>query len=266
MRQQPLRALLAVVAIAAGVSLAVASLIDQTSFSHALHRFGAQTAGPAPLRVIGASNHGGVSQLMLDRVAAVPGVEAAVPMIETVSVAEDEHGHPTLIAALGIDCRAEALVGALGCSADAVSHASDTTVPILSPRLARRLGRGGAVRTDFGRTPVATAVTVPRLDHFNFGRVAIFPLPVAQRVFVRPDSFDVVYIKPSPHVPVTALRRMLAVAAGPTGVVLEGADAPPQAHQPGPTFGLLAAVGLFALAIGGQLVYNTVSLSLEERR
>ena len=265
-RNQPLRAILAVIAVAAGVSLAVATLVDQTSFSHALSTFGRQVAGPAPIRVAGASSHGGISQVTLDRVAAVPGVAAAVPVVQTVTEAVDSHGGRTLIAAFGVDCRAEALLGRIGCSPDAVARAKDTDPPIMSARLARQLGRDGVMRTDLGRVPVVGGVATAELDRFNAGRIAVFPLPVAQRIFMRPGAVDSVYVVPKPGVRVGQLRADVARAAGPWNLVQSGNEPPRAARQPGPTFSLLFVIGLFALAIGAQLVYNTITLSLEERR
>ena len=265
-RNQPLRATLAVIAVAAGVSLAVATLVDQTSFSYALHEFGRQVSGPAPIRVSGASSHGGVSQATLDRVAAVPGVGAAVPVVQTVTHAVDSRGRQTLITAFGVDCRAEALLGRIGCSPEAVARAKDTDPPILSARLSRQLGSAGVIRTDAGRSPIAGGLTAPQLDRFNAGRVAIFPLPVAQRIFMRPGAYDALYVVPQPGAPVARLRADVARAAGPWNQVHAGAEPPREARQPGPTFSLLFVIGLFALAIGAQLVYNTITLSLEERR
>src|SRR5207248_2035765 len=234
---------------------------DQTSFSHALNSFGRRVAGPAPIRVSGAASRGGVTQATLDRVAAVPGVAAAVPIVQTVTFAVDSRGEQTLIAVFGVDCRAEAILRPFGCRPEGVAQAKDTDPPILSARLARQLGPQGAIRTDLGRTPSAGGLTVPDLDRFNDGRLAIFAMPVAQRVFMRPGSFDAVYVVPAKGVPVERLQADLARATGPWIKVESGNSPPRSARQPGPTFSLLFVIGLFALAIGAQLVYNTITLS-----
>ena len=36
------------------------------------------------------------------------------------------------------------------------------------------------------------------LDHVNDGRIAVYPLPVAQALFARPDGLDAIYIVPKP--------------------------------------------------------------------
>lgn len=265
-RQQPLRSALAVIAVAAGVSLAVATLIDQASFSHSIDSFGRQVAGPAPLRVVGSSSHGGVDQSTVDRIAAVPGVASAVPVVQAVAIAETPAGRTTLVAALGVDCRIEALFGRLGCSPAAIAAAKDDAPPMTSARFLREMGRGAVVRTDVGRIPLTGGLVAPALDRFNSGRVVIFPLPVAQRQFFREGAVDAVYVSPKPGVPIATLRAAVGAAAGRWNHVEAGRTPPAASRQPGPTFSLMFVIGLFALAIGAQLVFNVVNLSLEERR
>jgi putative ABC transport system permease protein len=269
MRRQPLRVLLAVLAVAAGISLAMAIFVVSASMSSSFAKFGRSLAGPAPLRVVGATSRGGLDQRMLDTVDRTPGVAAAVPVIQAVTYG---HTSPTArqdigVLALGVDCRIEAFVGPLGCDPQALASASDTTPPLVAPSLVRRLGPQGEIRTDTGRLPLAGAPTVSRLDAVGSGRIVVFPLPVAQRLFARPGAVDVIYVKPSSGVSVDVLRARLEKAVGGWNGVLLSTDAPPAAGLALgaflPIFGMLS---LFAIAIAAVLVYDTVSLSVEERR
>ena len=172
--------------------------------------------------------------------------------------------------ALGIDCRVEAIVGKFGCSQDLVT-ADNPSVPVItSRRLVQRFGAAlaaAAVRTDLGRTSLSGAVGLPALDRVNDGNVVVFPMKTAQRLFARPGRIDAIYVQRRLDVPETELRRRLEVAVGGWNGVLGAADPPPAAGQLNelilPLFGMLS---LFALGVGGVLVYNAISLSIEERR
>jgi putative ABC transport system permease protein len=171
------------------------------------------------------------------------------------------------VLALGVDCRIEAFVGSFGCDPASLASVSDNTPPLVGPSLVRRLGPDGEIDSDHGPIPLKGAVTQPRLDSIGGGRIAVFALPVAQRLFARPGGLDVIYVKPAPGVDVSTLRARLARAVGPWNGVLRSTDAPPGASLALgaflPIFGMLS---FFAIAIAAVLVYDTVSLSIEERR
>jgi putative ABC transport system permease protein len=266
LRRQPLRAGITVVAVAAGVSLAVTIVVVMTSLNRSLEDFGRTVAGPTPLRVIGVTTRGGLDESVLPKVRAVRGVEAAVPVVQTVVLTQGREANLPIVA-FGVDCSIEAVLGSISCSPDAVATARLDAPPLISQRLARRLGPDGAVQTDIARIPLAGAPASEELDRLNDGRVAIFPLPVAQQHFVRGTSLDIIYVKPVPGTPLGPLRQRLQAAVGSWNKVMGAADLPPQAGVVQqiyvPLFGMLA---LLALGIGAVLVYNTMMLSLEERR
>lgn len=265
--RQPLRSGLGVLAVAAGISLTVAVLVAASSVKSGISSFNHRLAGPAPLRVIGAPARGGLSESMTERVAGVPGVASAVPVVQAVTIARAADGRQLITVALGVDCRIEALVGAIGCDPAALARAADTTPPVLSAAFARQLGAAGVVRTDSGPVSVNGALASPRLDLINRGRVAIFPLPVAQRLFSRPDRIDAIYVQPTAGTSVAVLQRRLATAVGPANFALKADDLPPGSlFDGGPFIALLAMISLVALGIGALLVYNITTLSLEERR
>lgn len=265
--RQPLRSGLAVLAVAAGISLTVAVLVAFTSVKSGLADFNRRMAGPAPLRVIGAPVRGGLPASMVDTVAAVPGVAAAVPVVQAVTIGRTARGAQLVTIALGVDCRVEALVGAFGCDPGALGRADAATPPILSAAFARQLGPNGVIRTDVGTVGVKGAITDARLDRINRSRVAIFPLGVAQHLFNRPDRIDAVYVRPAAGVSITALQRRVAAAIGPNNFAVKAGDLPPGAlFDGGPFIALLGMISLVALGIGALLVYNITTLSLEERR
>src|SRR3954454_3114914 len=60
--KQPLRAVIAAVSVAAGVSLALSLVIVVASINASVKDHASELAGPAPLRVIGATTRGGLDQ------------------------------------------------------------------------------------------------------------------------------------------------------------------------------------------------------------
>ena len=274
--RQPLRTILAVVAVAAGVALAVSVLVVSGSLRRSWARYGETLGGPGGLRVVGASTRGGLDEAVTAKVEAVPGVGAAVPMVQAVTLA-DLRGPPsagvapapaTTIVALGVDCRIEQLIGPVGCSPEAVAAAGPASPPLISSRLASEATPSAVLRTDLGTIPLRGPLpAIAQLDRLNRGLVAIFPLPESQHLFGRPGAIDVIYVRPRPAVSLATLKSNLAAAIGPNNAVL-AASAPPVGATLAITIFLvlLGMLSLFSLGVGGVLIYNTLSLSLEERR
>ena len=258
--------MLTVIAVGAGVSLAVSILVVAASVPASFAAAGRRLAGPAPLRIVGATSHGGIDEAVITQASRVDGVAAVAPIVQTVTLADPQAGAPSAkqvtVVALGADCRAAAVLAAVACTDTPAS-----LPPLVAPHLLAELGRGGAVRSDEGLVSLANAVAVPQLDGINGGRAVAFLLPDAQRLFGRPHAVDLIYVTPRPGVSIAALRQRLIAAIGSWNGVLTSTDPPPGTQLAAgsflPIFGLL---GLFALGVAAVLVYNTLSLSMEERR
>jgi putative ABC transport system permease protein len=283
LRQQPVRAMLTMVVIAAGITLLAAVTISQASLARSLDGFHEQRAGPASLEIRGGSQPGGVDQSALAPVATADGVGAAVPLVKAVTVAVDSAGDETLIVALGVDCRVEVVLGPIGCAGlglaeeagapdegvgaarvDPIGAENPVPTPVLSPSLREHLGGDGAIRSDRGRIPIRDAPTVNRLDDLNQGNVALFPLPASQDLFSRQGAYDSILVVPAIGVDTAQLQaRLEAETVGEhlrvqlTGE--SGRDDTPQEL-------MLVLIGLLALGLGGALAHSALTLSLEERR
>jgi putative ABC transport system permease protein len=268
LRRQPLRALIAAISVAAGVSLAISLVIVVGSISESATAHGRELAGPTALRVIGATSRGGIDERIVDAVAHTEGVASAVPMVQAVTIAEDAAGHETIVLGFGVDCRVETLVGPFGCDDAVLESASAASGPLFVSRsLAADLGAGAVLRSDTGRVPLDGAVAIDGLDGLNDGHAIVMPIARAQALFARPGTLDVIYVQPAPGADVDALQARLEQAVGPVNGVLQRDDPPPLVGVLllafVPLFSLLAFLGL---AIGAVLVYNTITLSVEERR
>lgn len=267
LRLQPLRALLAAVVVGAGASLAVTIVVIMGSLTQTVEDAGRALAGPAPLRVVGDLQKGGIGPDVVRTIARHPGVEHAIPMVQGVVLVDPDPQAPSddhPIMALGFDCRAETVLGDVGCEPTVVESLE---VPLVGHGLVEGVGRDAVIRTMLGRHRVGDAIAVDGLEDLNDGRVVLFPLPLAQRELGRGDGVDLVYVLPEPDVAVPALQQDLQAALGDGPRVLDALDPPPTLGAVvGDFIPLFGIIALLALGIGGVLVRNSVTLSLEERR
>jgi putative ABC transport system permease protein len=267
-RRRPLRAALAILSVAAGASLGVSVFVMTSSVSTSFHAFGRQLAGPAALRVVGATSTGGIAPDVLPAVERTPGVKTAVPLVQVVTYAETATDpRAETIVGLGIDCRIQAIVGRFGCTSGVLDALSKAGGVAISRKLATKLGAAASVQTDVGPIAVRPGLGLPALDGINHGDVAVFALPEAQRIFARGDRLDVIYVVPTKGTDVAALKSRLQSAVGDWNGVLTATEPPPAIGLYTATIlPLFALLSLFALAVGGMLIFNIMSLAMEERR
>jgi putative ABC transport system permease protein len=274
LRRRPLRALLAIVAVAAGTAMAVSILLVRSSVATSVQEFGEELSGPTELRVVGAIRRGGLEAEVADRVARTDGVAAAIPVVQAVTsldVAQQielddatatiyHRNLDTLV--VGVDCRAEVLVGSFGCTDETVADHGDVPLAI-----GPRLPVDSVLHTNTGTVSLGKPPTFAGFESLNEGRFVVFPLTVAQRIFDRGDRVDAVYVQPEEGVDVEVLRRRLDEVIGEQNAVLDAGQGPAEVELVlSSVLPLFSLIGLFGLAIGALLVYNTVTLSLEERR
>ena len=264
--RQPLRTFLAAIAVAAGVSLTVGSSLLIHSIAESERELLLALAGPADLRVVGARNHAWISEGVVERVARVDGVASVVPTVAAVGIAERRDRREVYFVAVGVDCRVEALIGAFGCEQGALKAPRRHAPVLMSAALRRELGSGAVVRTDIGRIRTDGVATNDSLNGTNRGRVAIFDLRTAQHVFSRGDRADMAYVQLSPGADRDDVRARIEKVIGPTNYVVGRGELGPSDGSGGPLLPILGIVAIMALGLSALLVYNIVSLSLEERR
>ena len=266
LRRQPGRAVLAVLAMAAGTAIVVATGHLVSSLERSITDVLRSISGPAPLSIVGVVQPAGVDAALTEKVQRTPGVEAAVPTVLAVAIAEKPNGDEVHFLGFGVDCRIEALVGAFECNAQTLGdHGRDGPV-LMSSVLDRELGSDATLRTNAGRIPLRDAPVNDTLDDTNGGRMAVFTLPTAQRLFGASDRLDAIYVQPEPGVDVEQLRTRLEKVVGGWNAVIKRGELPPYLGMGGPLGPLLIFASLLALGLSGMLVYNIVALSLAERR
>jgi putative ABC transport system permease protein len=270
LRLQPLRALLAAIVVGGGTSLVVTILVISASLTSSVNDAARALAGPAPLRVLGPLQRGGIGPDELDAIRGASGVKAVVPLVQSITQVDPGGGagrdDEIPVTVLGIDCSVQDLFGSLGPTCDPAALAASRT-PFLGSRLAHQLHGGAAVRTSEGRLSLADAAVVPALDGINDGNVVALPMPLALEQLGRGDRVDVAYLLPERGAAVPEVRSAVEAALPEEFRVLDALDPPPAV---GVVFGtflpLFSVIALLTLGIGAVLVRNSITLSLEERR
>ena len=185
-------------------------------------------------------------------------------MIQAISVVRTTEGHHQAVLVLGINCGAAAVIDNIGCASTTASPSGSIYI---AAALKRHLTRGSWVETNNGTDPLSHATALSSLNAVNRGDVVVMPLATAARQFDRMGRVDTVYVIPSAGTSVTTLQHRLEHALGPSVGVVSATTAPPAVSLAVGAFTpILALLAILASAIAVVLVYNVISLSLEERR
>ncbi|MEA2499815.1 MAG: putative transport system permease protein, partial [Actinomycetota bacterium] len=273
-RSHKMRTGLTAAGIAAGVALVFSiSVINGTLISSARASV-RDLAGAAEIEVAAADSTG-LSTATVQTVEDVAGVERAIPVLRvTTKFTGAEGTRRALVLGVGPDF-AQLFPGGLDPGELRVSGGvgSGGAGLVLSETLARRLGSPigdiVAAETPGGAAPLTVTGTIGGgpVSTLNGGDLGVMLLPAAQSAFERRDRVDSVYVIVDPRADIGDVTRAIdetlkgAAIVGPPGERGRGFD---------DTFGALSTLtslaGLVALFVAMFVVYNTMSMSLAERR
>jgi putative ABC transport system permease protein len=260
-RRHTLRALLAAISLGGGVAVVVAVMIETTSVTRAIDDVGYRIAGPAPLRIVGAANRGGIGPEAIDTARGVPGVSAVVPIVRAVTMVRTGD-RETSVLALGIDCSAQWIIDPVVCQ----PGQQEPQIPATSTTLGRSLEPSSTLVTDAGQLPLNTLQHVSQLDTINNGLVVVLPLSVAKAQFARGERVDLAYVTVADDSGASQVRTRLVDALGPGFSVLTRSDPQRGFNVNTVLFPLLAIFALIAVGVGVILIAQITRLSVEERR
>jgi putative ABC transport system permease protein len=266
-RHQPLRHLVAVLAVALGVALAFSvHLINQSAlgeFSAAVRQVNGQP--DFELR----AQRGGFDETLLERVAAHPRVALASPVIEIETAAFDTAGERVPLRVVGLDALVAApLTPALmprpGPSADRLAIVDPGAV-FLNPAAQRRLvpaGPDASLRVLSGRTGITLAVRGSVLA--DGPPLAVMDIAGAQAAFGWLGRISRIDVRLVPGADREAVQRELALPAGvraaPPDEATQRISNVSRAYRVN-----LTVLALVALFTGAFLVFSILSLSVARR-
>jgi len=272
-RRHRLRTLLTIAGVASGVALTFSINVINSTLVDSFRSSVRELAGDAELEVA-AADASGLPAAAIDEVTDAPGVERAVPVLRATTRVSGFEGTRRILV-VGATPEFSTLVprglGPLG--EMRVEVGGDPNGLLLAEGLARALGvtTGDrvAVETPQGTKPVEVAGTVggSLIDALNGGDVGVMLLPAAQDLFSKTERVDSIYVVIDQDVAVADVERSLEQA-------LQGAASIGPPGERGAGFErvfdslatLLSMGGTVALFVALFVVYNTMSMSLAERR
>lgn len=273
--ERRLRTSLTLVGVAAGVALVVSIVTINTTLLSAVRASVRELAGSAELEV-SAPDQTGLPGRTIAEVEGSPGVERAVPILH--SATTFTHGdQEERMAIIGITPEFPSLfpreageMGKIGFTGGFGGRGgglvlAGTAADVLGAAIGDRI----QVETPRGNVPlrVTGKVTGGPIFHYHGGEFGVMLLPAAQQTFGRDDRIDSIYVVTDPEADlgdVTAgIEANVSAGAivGPPGERGEGLERALNAITT-----LTSVSGTVAVFVAMFVVFNTMSMSLAERR
>jgi putative ABC transport system permease protein len=270
LRVQPLRELMAVMGVAAGVALLFAVQIANGSITSSFEEVVHGVAGRATLEVASRSPEG-FDESVDEQVASTAGVKAAAPILEQQVVVVGPRAGRALTL-IGADERLTALGGTLTSHFEHYAEASRRGPLVLTAPTAQAIGAkpGSTVAIRIGeRTEHLTLdATVPgdQLGPLAESPVAAVSLPILQVLAGLPNRITRILVEPRPGRE-AQVRQALTRRFGATmNVRPVDAEARLLADAAKPEGQLTALFSAISLVVGMILAYNALLLASGERR
>ncbi|MCP2288198.1 ABC transporter permease [Nocardia amikacinitolerans] len=259
------RSAIIVAIVAVSSALLVSVLTTYGSITASVARLSEAIAGDAAFTVHGATD-AGVAADMTAVLARVPGVRAAVPVVQQ-QVEFGANGERATTLLMGADSSIAALRSPL---TDAILPAVLRNAEILTTQNAIIAGRNSGLAAgetvEIGGTPLFVVGTVDAPE-LNRGDFVLAPLPLAEKVSGRPDWVGAVHIVLAENADPAVVRDGLVAAAGDAYLVSNPGYEVDQAAQSTrllSTSALLVALVAFVVAVF--LMFNTMHMAVSQRR
>ncbi|HXP99890.1 MAG TPA: FtsX-like permease family protein [Solirubrobacteraceae bacterium] len=270
LRVQPLRELMAVVGVAAGVALLFAVQISNSSITSSFEQLVHGVAGHATLEVASRSPEGFDASIG-EKIAGMANIRTAAPILTQQITMVGPKGSKALTL-VGADERLAALDGKMISSFESYAKASQRGLLVVTQPTAQAIGavRGNAVVIQAGgRTEHLTLdAIVPTSDLGTLAEspIAATSLPVAQTLARLPNRITRLLIEPAPGRE-SQVRQAITRRFGETlNVRAVDAEAQLLASAAKPEAQLTALFSAISLVVGMILAYNALLLASGERR
>jgi putative ABC transport system permease protein len=269
LRVQPLRELMAVAGVAAGVALLFAVQVAHRSITGSFEEIAHGVAGRATLELASRGPEG-FDQHISDEVERMPGVQAAAPIFEQPIVVVGPMGRRALTL-VGATEQLASLGGRLSLQFQRVGEASTRGLLVTTEPTARAIGvkPGGQVTILVGErtSHLALAASVPsdRIGPVADSPIAAAPLPVVQSLARLPGRVTRILIEPKPGHE-AALSRALTDRYGTLNARPVQTEAKLLGNAAGPEKQVTLLFSAISLVAGIILAYNALLLASDERR
>lgn len=194
--------LFAVGGIAVGVALLFASQVSSTSLAHSVQKLSSQLVGNAQYQ-LDARGPAGMGERLLGETRRIPGVKAALPILEAQANLTGENGHQESVDLIGTDPRFAHFGGSKLRPFSPRQLAAQQAVALPSP-IANSLGSLtlGTVYLQVGAriTPTLVGATLnePEIGSLIHSPVAIAPIDYAQRVAGMTGRITRIFVQAQP--------------------------------------------------------------------
>lgn len=270
LRVQPLRELMAVVGVAAGVALLFAVQVAHRSITGSFEEIAHGVAGRATLELASRGPEGFDARIS-EEVEHMPGVKFAAPLLEQPVVAVGPKGRRALTV-VGANEQIAALGGRLALRFQLVGEASRRGFLVLTEPTARAIGAkpGSSIAILAGarteHVAVDATVSSNEIGPVAESPLAAAPLPVLQSIAGLSGRVTRILIEPEAGRE-AALRRALTERFGATlNVRPVRTEASLLGNAAGPEKQVTLLFSAISLAAGVILAYNALLLASDERR
>jgi putative ABC transport system permease protein len=266
-RAHPLQELVALLGIAVGVALVFAVQVANTSVTGSVERLMRGITGSADLQVTARDPHG-FDAALVRRIAAVPGVTRAAPLLE---VRVNLRGGGTLetVSLIGGDERISTFGGTL--MRELVSpHLRLVGAIALPAPLAERLDARPDVRLELGTAtqsvPVAAQLDRDQIGGLVDSPIALAPLPYAQRIADMEDRVTRVLVQAEPGQLAAVRARIKRIVGDGVSVVSGDHEARLLRQATAPNDQSTALFAAISALVGLLFAFNAMLLTVPERR
>lgn len=268
-RNRPARAILTLLSVVIGVAMIVSVNVATSTTRVAQQAIFNSISGTSTLEVVsqaGAAFDGAV----LKTIAAVPGVEQAVPVIRQPSIISYGKRKKVTVFALGIDPQRDAAVRQLEVKAGRTLKPDDEGLLVdegLAKELSLATGQKVKLWTREGRIDFDIVGLVTSQGDGAAQSMIYLSLPAAQEYMRRAGQIDCVQIVPREGTSLDALQPAVAKVLPPGLVMLRTADRRSQAEETllSTEMGVLLG-SLFSWVVALLIVLNTFQMNVVERR
>lgn len=270
LRIQPLRELMALLGVAAGVALLFAVQVAHHSVTGSFEEITRGVAGRATLEV-GSRGAKGFRQTALEEVEAIPGVRAAAPLLEQPIVVVGSHGRRAL-RLLGATEQLATLGGGLAHSFIAAGQSAHGGLLLLTEPTAKAIGvrRGRRVTILLGAKTehlrVAATISASRIGHLAESPIAAAPLPIVQSLAGEGGRLSRILIEPKPGEEVQVRHALTRRFGMRLNVRPVGTEAELLGNAVGPEKQVTLLFSAISLVAGLIIAYNALLLASDARR